>query len=132
MLFNHLMLCRPLLFLPSIFPSIRVFSCELAHLIRCPRYWSFSFSISPSNDYLGLISFRIGWFDFLGVQRILKNLQHHNLKASILWCSVFFMVHLSHPYMTTGKTRALTIWTFVSKVMALLFNMPSRFVIALS
>ena len=113
--YNHLILCHPLL-LPSIFPSIRVFSNESALCIRCPKYWSLSFSISPSNEYSELISFRIGWFDLLVVQGTLKSLhQHHNSKASILRHSVFFMVQLSHPYMTTGKTIALTIWPFVSK-----------------
>ena len=129
MLFRSI-LCRPLL-LPSIFPSIRVFSKELALHIRWPKFWNFSFSISPSNEYSGLISFRIDWFDLLAVQGTLKSLlQHHSSKASILWCSGFFMVHLSHPYMTTGKTIALTRRTFVSKVMSLLFNTLSRFVIA--
>ena len=113
---NHLILCRPLLLLPSIFPRIRVFSKVLAPHIRWPKYWSFSFSISPYNEYLKLISFRIDWFDLLAVQRALKCLlQHHNSKASFLWCSAFFVVQLSHPYMTTGKTIASTIWTFVSK-----------------
>ena len=116
--------------LPSVFPSIRVFSNELALHVRWTKYWSFSFSISPSNEYLGLISFRLDWFDLLAVQRTLKSLlQQHNSKASILWCSTFFMVQLSHPYMTTGKTIALTIGTFVSKLMSLLFNMLSRFII---
>ena len=125
---NHLILCHPLLFLPSIFPSIRVFSNETV-LIRWPEYWSFSFSISPSNEYSGLISFRMDWLDLLAVQGTLKRLlQHHTSKAPILWCSVFFIVQLSHPYMTTGKTIALTRWTFVSKVMSLLFNMLSRLV----
>ena len=106
---NHLILCCPLLLLPSIFPSIRVFSSESALHIRWPKYWSFSFSISSSNKYSGLLSFRMGWFDLLAVQGTLKNLlQHHSLKASILWHSVFFMLQLSHPYMTTGKTIALT------------------------
>ena len=128
---NHLALCRPLLLLPSIFPSIRVFSNESALCIRWPKYWSFSFNISPSNEYSRLISFRIDWFDLLAVQGTLKSLfQHHSLKASVLWCSAFFIVQLSHPYMTTGKTIALTRWTFVSKVMSLLFNMLSRLVIA--
>ena len=128
---SHLILCRPLLLLPSIFPSIRVFSNEIVLHIRWPKYWSFSFSISPSNEYSGLISFRIDWLDLLAVQGTLKCLlQHLSLKASILWWSAFFMVQLSHPYMTTGKTRALTVWTFVSKVMSLLFNILSRFVIA--
>ena len=123
---NHLILCRPLLLLPSIFPSIRVFSNESVLCIRWPKYWSFSFSISPSNEYLGLLSFRIYWFDLLVVQGTLKSLlQHHSLKASILHCSAFFMVQLSHPYMTTGKTIALTRWNFVSKVMSLLFIMLS-------
>ena len=129
MLFNHLILCRPLLLLPSIFPSIRIFSNESALGIRWPEYWSFGFS--PSNEYSGLISFRIDWFDLLAVQGTLKSLlQHHSSKASILQCSVYFIVQLSHPYTTLGKTRALTIWTFVGKVMSLLFNMLSRFVIA--
>ena len=129
---NHLNLCRPLLLLPSVFPSIRVFSNELALCIRWPKYWSFSFSISPSNEYSGEISFRIDWLDLLAVQGTLKHLlQHHSLKASVLRCSAFFMVQLSHPYMTTGKTIALTRWTFaVGKVKSLLFNMLSRFVTA--
>ena len=128
---NHLILYRPLLLLPSIFPWIRVFSRELALCIRWPKYWSFSFSISPSNEYSGLISFRIDWLALLPVQGTLRGLlQHHSSKASILQCSAFFIVQLSYPYMTTGKTIALTIWTFVSKVMSLLFNMVSRFVIA--
>ena len=111
---NHLILCHPLLLLPSIFPSIRVFSNESALCIRWPNYWSFIFSISPSNEYSGLISFRIDWFDLLSVQGTLKSLlQHHTSKASIFWCSAFFMVQLSHLYMTTGKTVALTSWTFV-------------------
>ena len=119
---NHLILCCLLLCLPSIFPSIRVFSNESALRIRWPKYWSFSFSISPSNEYSGLISFRIDWFDLLEVQGTLKSLlQHHSSKASILRCSAFFIVQLSHPYMTTGKTIALTRWTFVGKVMSLLF-----------
>ena len=127
---NHLTLCRPLLLLPSIFPSIRVFSNESALHIRWPKYWSFSFSISPSNEHPGLISFRINWLDLLAVQGTLKSfLQHHSSKASILWCSAFFIVQLSHPYMTTGKTIALTRWTFVGKVMSLFFNMLSRLVI---
>ena len=127
----NLILCRPLLFPPSIFPSIRVFSNESALRIRWPKYWSFSFSISPSNDYLGLISLWIDWFDLLTVQETLKSLlQHHSSKASILRCSAFFMVQLSHPYMTTGKIIALTRWTFVGKVTSLLFNMMSRVVIA--
>ena len=127
---NHLILSHPLLLWPSIFPSIKVFSSEPALHIRWPKYWSFSFSISPSNEYSGLISFRIDWFD-LAVQGTFKNLlQHCNSKASILWRSVFLMVHLSHPYMTTGETIPLTIQNFVSKVMSLLFNTLSRFVIA--
>ena len=119
---NHLILCHPLLLLPSIFLSIRVFSNESALRIRWPHYWNFSFSISPSNEYSGLISFRIDWFDFLAVQSTVKILLQHSSKASILWCSAFFMVQISHPYMTTGKTIALTRWTFFSKVMSLLFN----------
>ena len=128
---NHLILCC-LLHLPhSIFPSIRVFLNESVLCVRWPEYWSFSFSISPSNKYSGLISFRIDWLDLLAVQGTLKSLlQHHSSKASILWCSAFFMVQLSHPYMTTGKTIALTRCTFVGKVMSLLFNMLSRLVIA--
>ena len=126
---NHLILCCPLLLLPSIFPSIRVFSNELALLIRWLEYWSFS--ISPSNEYSGLISFRIDWFDLLAVQGSLKSLlQHHSLRASVLCHSAFFMDQLSHPYMTTGRTIALTLWTFVCKAMSLLFNILSRFVIA--
>ena len=114
---NHLILCHPLLLLPLILPKIRVFSNESALCIRWPKYWSFSFSISPSNEYSGLISFRIDWFDLLAVQGTFKSLlQHHNLKASILQRSVLFVVQLSHPYMTTRKTIALTIWNFVSKV----------------
>ena len=129
---NHLILCRPLLLLLSIRPNIRVFSNESVLGIRWPKYWSFSFSISPSNEYSGRISFRIDWFDLLAVQGTLKSLlQHHSSKASILWHSAFFTVQLSHPYVTTGKTIALTRWTFVVKVMSLLFNMLSRFVIAL-
>ena len=120
---NHLILCCPLLLLPLIFPSIRAFSNELDLHIRWPKYWSFSFSISSSNEYLGLILFRIDWFDLLAVQGTLKSLlQHHNLKVSFLWRSAFFMVQLSHPHMTTGKTIALTRWTFVSKVMSLFFK----------
>ena len=127
---NLLILCHPLPFPPSVFPSIRVFSNESALHIRWPKYWSFS--ISPSNEYLGLISFRINRFDLLAVQGTLKSLlQHHSSKASILWLSAFFMVQLSHPYMTTGKTIALTRQTFVSKVMSLLFKMLSRLVIAI-
>ena len=125
---KYLVLCCPLL-LTSIFPSIRVFSNESVLYIRWPKYWSFSFSISPSNEYLGLISFRIDWLALLAVQGTLKSLlQHHSSKASILWCSAFFIVRLSHPYITTGKTIALTRWTFVDKVMSLLFNMLSRLV----
>ena len=125
---NHLILCRPLLLLPSIFPSIRVFSNESVLHIRWPKYWSFNFS--PSNEYSGLISFRIDWLNLLAVQGILNSLlQHHSSKALILRCSAFFMIQLSHPYMTTGKTIALTRWTFVGKVMSLLFNMLSRLVI---
>ena len=128
---NHLILCSPILLLPSIFPSIRIFSNESALHIRWPNYWSFSFSISPSNEHSGLISFRMDWLDHLPVQRTLKSLlQHHSSKALILWCSAFFIGQLSHPYMTTGKTIALTRWTFISKVMSLLFNMLSRLVIA--
>ena len=127
---NHLILCHLLLLLPSIFPSIRVFSNELALCIRWSKYWSISFSISPSNEYSGLSSFRIDWFDLLDVQGTLKSLQHYNSKASVLQCSALFMVQLSHSYMTTGKTKALTIRTFVSKVMPLLFNTLSRFVLA--
>ena len=127
---NHLILCRHLL-LTSIFPSIRVFTSDLALHIRWPEYYSFSFSISPSNEYSGLISFRIDWFDILAVQGTLKSLlQHHSSKALILWHLAFFMVQLLHLYMTTEKTLALTIWTFVSKVMSLLFNTLSSFVIA--
>ena len=126
---NHLILCCPFL-LPSIFPSIRVFSNESALQMRWPKYWSFSFNISPSNEHSELISFRKDWLDFLVVQGTLKSLlQHHSSKASILWHSAFFIVQLSHPYMTTGKTIALTRWTFVDKVMSLLFNMLSRLVI---
>ena len=129
---SHLILCRPLLLLPSIFPSIWVFSSESALHIRWPKNWSFSISINPSTEYSGLISFRIDWFDILAVQGTLKSfLQHHSSKASILRHSDFFMVQLSHLYMTTGKTVALTMWIFVSKVVSLLFNMLSRFVIAL-
>ena len=128
---NHLILCRPLLLLPSIFPSIRVFPNESVLHIRWPKYWSFSFSISPSNEYSELISFRIVWFNLLAVQGTLKSLlQHHSSKASILWHSTFFTVQLSHPYMTTGKTIALTRWTFLSKVMILFFTMLSSFIIA--
>ena len=127
---RHLILCHPLLLLPSIFPSIRVFSNESALRIRWPKYWSFSFSINPSNEHPGLISFRIDWLDLLAVQGTLKSLlQHHSSKASICWHSAFFMVQLSHPYMTTGKTIALTRRTFVGKVISLLFHMLSRLVI---
>src|SRR5574337_1283220 len=123
---NHLILCRLLLLLPLIFPSIRVFSNESALRIRWPKYWSFSFSIIPSNGHPGLISFRMDWLDLLAVQGTLKSLlQHHSSKASFLWCSTFFIVQLSHPYMTTGKTIALTRRTFVGKVMSLLLNMLS-------
>ena len=128
---NHFILCLPLLFLPSVFPSIRLFSNESVLCIRWPKFWRLSFSISPSNEYSGLISFRMDWLDLLAVQGTLKSLlQHYSLKASILQCSAFFMVQLSHPYMTTGKTIALTGRTFVGKVMTLLFIMLSRFVIA--
>ena len=124
---NYLILCRPLLLLPPIPPSIRVFSNKSTLRMRWPKYWSFSFSISPSNEYSGLISFRIDWLDLLAVQGTLKSLlQHHTSKASILWHSASFTVQLSHPYMTTGKTIALTRRTFVGKVMSLLFNMLSR------
>ena len=127
---NHLILCRPLLLPPSIFPSIRVFSNESALCIRWPKYWSFSFNISPFNEHPGLISFRMDWLDLPAVQRTLKSLlQHHSSKASILQCSAFFIVQLSHLYMTTGKTIALIRLTFVDKVMSLLFNMLSRLVI---
>ena len=127
---NHLIFCRPLLLPPSIFPSIRVFSSESVLHIRWPKYWSFSFRISPSNEYSGVISFRMDWFDLLAVQGTLKSLlQHHSSKVSILWPSAFFTVQLSHPYMTTGKTIALTIMVFVGKVMPLLLNMLSSLVI---
>ena len=127
---NHLILCRPLLLMPSSFPSIRVFSNESALRIRWPKYWSFSFNISLSNEYTGLICFRMDWLDLLAVQGTLKSLlQHHSSKASILQCSAFFTVQLSHPYMTTGKTIPLTRRTFVVKVMSLLLNMLSRLVI---
>ena len=127
---KHLILCRPLLLLPSIFPSIRVFSNESALRIRWPKYWSFSFSISPANEYSGQIFFKMDRLDLLAVQGTLKSLlQHHSSKASILQCSAFFIVQLSYPYMITGKTIALTRWTFVGKVMSLLFNMLSRLVI---
>ena len=127
---NHLILCRPLLLLPSIFPTIRVFSNESALCIRWPKYWNFSFNISLSNEHKGLISFRMDWLDLLAVQGTLKSLlQHHSSKAPILRCSAFFIVQLSHPYMITGKTIALTRWTFVGKVVSVLFNMLSRLVI---
>ena len=127
---NHLILCRPLLLLPSIFPSIGVFSDESALLIRWPKYQSFNFNISPSNEYSGLISFRMDWLDLLAAQGTINSLlQHHSLKASVLWHSAFFIVQFSHPYKTTGKTIALTKRTFVGKVMSLLFNMLSRLVI---
>ena len=127
---NHLILCHPLLLLPSILPSIRVFSSELALHIRWPKYWSFSFSISPSNEYSGMISLRMDWIDLFAVQGTLNSLLlHHSSKASILWHSAFFIVQLSHPYMTTGKTVALHRQTFVDEVMPLLFNMLSRLVI---
>ena len=127
---NHLILCHPLLLLPSIFPSIRVYSNESVLPIRWSKDWSFSFSISPSNEYSGLVSFKMDWLDLLAVQGTLKSLlQHHSSKASIILCSAFFIVQLSHPNTTTGKTIALTIWTFVGKVMSLLFNMLSRLVI---
>ena len=128
---SHFILCHPLLLLPPIFPSIRVFSNESDLHIRWPKYCSFSFNISPSNEHPGLISFRMDWLDLLAVQGTLKSLlHHHSSKASILQCSAFFTVQLSHPYMTTGKTIALTRWTLVGKVMSLLFNMLSRLVIA--
>ena len=128
---NYLILCRPLLLLPSIFPSIRVSSNESVLHIRCPNYWGFSFSIGPSNEHSGLIYFRIEWLDLLAVQGILKSLLlHHSSKASIFWLSAFFMILCSHPYMTTGKAIALIRWTFVGKVMSLLFNTLSRLVIA--
>ena len=127
---NHLILFRPLLLPPSIFPSIRVFSNESVLHFRWPKYWNFSFSISPSNEYSGLFSFKMDWLDLLAVQGTLKSLlQHHSSKASILWCSAVFIVQLSHPCMTTGKTIALTRWTFVGKVTFLLFNMLSRLVL---
>ena len=129
---NHLILCRPPLLLPSVFPRIRVLFKESVLRIRWSKHWSFSFSISPFSEYSGLISFRMDWFDLLAVQGTLKSLlQHYSSKASVLWCSAFFMVQFSHPYMTTGKTTALTRWTFVGKVRSLLFNMLSRLVIAL-
>ena len=128
---SHLILCHPLLFLPSIFPSVRVFSNESVLRMRQPKYWSFSFSISPSKEYSEVISFRMDWLDLLAIQETLKSLlQHHSSKASVLWCSAFFIVQLSHPYMTTGTSIALTRRTFVSKVMSPLFNMLSRLFIA--
>ena len=126
---SHLILCRPLLLLPPILPSIRVFSTESTLHMRWPKYWSFSFSIILSKEIPGLISFRMDWLDLLAVQGILKSLQHHSSKASILCHSAFFTVQLSHPYMTTGKTIVLTRWTFVGKVMSLLLNIVSRLVI---
>ena len=128
---NHLILCAPLLFLPSVFPSIRGFSNELALCIRWPKYWSFSFNISPSNEHPGLISFRMDWLDLLAGQGTLKSLQHHSSKVSVLWQSAFFTVQLSHPYITTGKIITLTKRNFVGKVMSLFFNMLSRLMIAL-
>ena len=129
---NHLILCHPLLLPPSIFPITRDCSNESVLCIRWPRYWNFSFNISPSNEYSRPISFRMDWLDLLAVQGTLKSfLQHHSLKTSILWCSAFSVIQLSYPKMTTGKTIGLTIWTFVSKVMCLLFNMLSSFVLAL-
>ena len=128
---NHLLFCHPLLLQPSIFPSIRVFSNESVLCIRWPKYWSFSYSIGPSNQYSGLISFRMDWLNLLVVQGTLKSLlKHHSSKASILRRSAFFIVQLSHPYMTTGKIIALTRWTFAGKVMSLLFSMLSRWIIA--
>ena len=127
---NHLIFCRPHILLPSIFPTFRVFSNESVLCIRWPKYWSFSFSISPSNEYSGLISFRIDWLDLLAVQGTLKSLfQYHSSKASIFQRSAFFVVQLSHPYMTTGKTMSLTSWTFVDKVMSLLLKMLDRLVV---
>ena len=127
---NHLILCHPLLLLPSVFPRIRVFSNESALHIRWPKYWSFSFNISPSSEHPGLISFGMDWLDLLAVLGTLKSpLQHHSSKTSVIWSSAFFIVQLSHPYMTTGKTIALTRWTFVDKVMSLLFNILSRLII---
>ena len=127
---NHLILCHPRLLLPSIFPSIRIFSNESTLRMRWPKYWSFCFNINPSNEHPGMISFRMDWLDILAVQRTLKSLlQHCSLKASVLWCSAFFTVQLSHPYMTTRKTIALTRWTFAGKVMSLLFNMLYRLII---
>ena len=131
MISNHHIPCCLLFLLPSLFPNIRVFSNESVLPFRWPKYWSFSFNISPSNEYSGLISFRMGWLDLLAVQGTLKSfLQHHSSKASILWCSAFFAVQLSHPYMTIGKTIVLTRWIFVGKMMSLLFNMLSRLVMA--
>ena len=128
---SYLILCHHLLLLPSVFPSIRVFSNESTLLMRWPKYWSFSFNISPSNEHPGLISFRTDWLDLLAVQGTLKSLlQHHSSKASVPWLSAFFIVQLSHPYIPTGKTKVLTRWTFVGKVMSLLFNRLSRLVIA--
>ena len=128
---NHLVLCHPLLLLPSVFPSIKVFSSESVLRIRWPKYWSFTFSVSPYNEYSGLISFRMDWLGLLAVQGTLRSLlQHHSSKASNLWCSAFFIVQLSHLYMITGKTIALTKWTFVAKVISVLLNMLSRLVIA--
>ena len=128
---NHLVLCHPLLLLPSVFPSIKVFSTESVLRIRWPKYWSFTFSVSPYNEYSGLISFRMDWLGLLAVQGTLRSLlQHHSSKASNLWCSAFFIVQLSHLYMITGKTIALTKWTFVAKVISVLLNMLSRLVIA--
>ena len=128
---SHLILCRPLLLLPSVFPSIRVFSKESVLHIRSPKYWSFSFSISPSNEYSGVFYFRFDWFDLLGAQGTLRILlQHHSSKTSVLQCSAFFIVQFLHPYMTTRKTISLTIWTCFSKAMSLHFNMLYRFVIA--
>ena len=128
---NHLILCHPLLFLPSIFPSIRIFSSQSVLCNRWPKYWSFSFSISLSSEYSGLISFKMDWFNLFAVQGTLRSLlQHHSSKASILWCLASFIVQLSHRYMTTGKTIDLTRWTFVGKIMSLLFNILSRLVIA--
>ena len=131
MLYNHLILCCPFILLPSIFPSLRIFSNGLALCIRWPKYWSFSFSISLSNEYSGLISFRMDWLVLLAVQGTLKSLhQHHSSKASMLWHSAFFMAQLSYPYITTTKTITLTIWIFIGRVMSLLFNTMSRFFIA--
>ena len=128
---NHLVLCHPLLLLPSVFPSIKVFSSESVLRIRWPKYWSFTFSVSPYNEYSGLISFRMDWLGLLAVQGTLRSLlQHHSSKASNLWCSAFFIVQLSHLYMITGKTIALTKWTFVAKVISVLLNMLSRLIIA--